>query len=129
MSLISAQALARHHHIEESQVARVEWLADEGRDVEAVDLLATINARDRNPASEIRLVDLRARAAASYTTGVARSPWPPVYPDPFPALDRHIPAVDVEQLTTDMLGGRSPTTAASSCAACSAKRTPPSSAT
>ena len=85
-------------------VDRVESLADAGRVVEAVDLLAAINARGRNPASEIRLLDLRARAAAC-PAGVGRSPWPPVYPDPFPALDGRIPEVDAEQLTTDTLAG------------------------
>jgi ectoine hydroxylase-related dioxygenase (phytanoyl-CoA dioxygenase family) len=87
-----------------TDLERVESLADAGRVVEAVDLLAAINARRREPVSEIRLVDLRARAAAA-TTGVGRSPWPPVYPDPFPALDGRIPEVDAEFLTTETLAG------------------------
>jgi hypothetical protein len=89
----------------DQQLARVEQLADAGRTVEATDLLAALNARDRDPASAIRLVDLRARAAATYETGAGRSPWPPVYPDPFPDLDRQIPEVDAPQLTSEVLAG------------------------
>jgi hypothetical protein len=89
----------------DEQLARVEQLVDAGRTVEATDLLAALNAHDRRPASEIRLVDLRARAAASYESGAGRSPWPPVYPDPFPDHDRQIPEIGASQLTTEMLAG------------------------
>lgn len=85
--------------------AEVDRLVAEGRIVDAVDLLATAYREHRQPADAVRLVDLRHEASASLASGPGRSPWPPVYDDPFPGVSGRLPAVDRAELTTDVLGG------------------------
>ena len=86
-------------------IARVEWLSDQGRHVEAADLLAVMNARTPRPGWEIKLIDLRAAAAASYDSGPGRSPWPPECADPIPDVERRIPELGAAELTADVLSG------------------------
>jgi hypothetical protein len=87
------------------QLSAVDRLVDQGKLTEAVDLLASINRSASDPATQIALVDLRARAAADYTAGSGRSPWPPVYADPFPDTVGEIPEIAAVELTADILGG------------------------
>lgn len=86
-------------------LASVDRLEAEGKLVEAVDVLAAVNAHGPDPAIEDRLVDLRHRAAKSVDPGPGRSPWPPTYRDPFPELTGQVPEVPAAQLDTEMLGG------------------------
>ena len=85
-------------------LARVEELTVEGRDVEAVDLLATINGATGGPLRRSGWwTSALEQPWATWRAG--RSPWPPVYPDPFPGCDRQICEVGAQQLTTDILAG------------------------
>jgi hypothetical protein len=83
----------------------VNALVDEGRLPEAVDLLADLVRRDHDPADEVSLIDLRAKAAANLSPGAGRTPWPPEYADPFPGVVGRIPEVPASELTSEILGG------------------------
>jgi hypothetical protein len=87
------------------QLSAVQRLVEQGKLTEAVDLLARINRSAPDPATQIALVDLRARAAADCTAGSGRSPWPPDYADPFPDTVGEIPEIAAVDLTTSVLGG------------------------
>lgn len=86
-------------------VAGAEALVERGELAAAVDLLAAANRRRRDPAWEIRLVDLRLAGASERGRGAGREPWPPVYDDPFPGHAGSVPVVDRNALTTEVLGG------------------------
>lgn len=73
--------------------------------VEAVDALAAANRRAPDPALETALVALRHDAAVSVPRSAGRSPWPPVYADPFPEVSGRLPEVAAAELTTEVLGG------------------------
>ncbi|MEJ7582479.1 MAG: phytanoyl-CoA dioxygenase family protein [Acidimicrobiales bacterium] len=57
------------------------------------------------PSSSLRLIELRLAAAAALEAGSGRSPWPPTYPDPFPALVGSPPEITGADLDTEVLGG------------------------
>jgi hypothetical protein len=80
-------------------------LEAEGQIVEALEAMVEANRLEPDPAREIRLRDLRIRAAEALEAGPGRTPWPPTYPDPFPHLAGSIPEVQAAELTADVLGG------------------------
>jgi phytanoyl-CoA dioxygenase PhyH len=88
-----------------SAANQVDRLVDEGRILDAVDALATAYRTTRDPADAIRLVDLRHEAFATLEARTGRSPWPPTYDDPFPAVSGRLPEVEAPDLTTEVLGG------------------------
>jgi hypothetical protein len=71
----------------------------------AVDLLAAANRDAPDPAVEIRLVELRREAARGRRTGEGRTPWPPGYADPFPAVEGALPEIGRDGFATDVVGG------------------------
>ena len=75
-----------------------------GRLAEAVDGLTELRTDD-DPVLDIRLRDLRARAAASWDAPCGLAAWPPVHPDPFPHVVGRLPEVDLGNLTAEILGG------------------------
>jgi hypothetical protein len=79
-------------------LAAAEKLVDEGRFLDAVDLLTEANRRERDAAIEVRLVSLRHDAYAE----LDRSPTPSPWPDDAP-LDRAgeepLPPIDAGELT------------------------------
>jgi len=85
--------------------ARIEDLIVARRLEEAVDELAAAARRAEDPERLIRLVDLRAAAAAAHVPSTGRTPWPPPYPDPFPRLRGEVPEIPASELTSDVLGG------------------------
>lgn len=87
------------------ELAPVDRLVAEGRLVDAVDALAPISSARREPALDIRLVDLRHDAAAALVPGPGRPDWPPTYADPFPDVAGRVPEAEAGQLSTDLLGG------------------------
>lgn len=80
-------------------------LADDGRVVEAVDLLLAAYEENPTPRGERALRDLRLRAAADFVPGSGREDWPPAYPDPFPGLVGSLPEVPSDELTSEVMGG------------------------
>ncbi|MEO6317410.1 MAG: phytanoyl-CoA dioxygenase family protein [Acidimicrobiales bacterium] len=87
------------------RVAVIDDLEAAGKLVEAVDVLAVLNRERRGAEFEVRLVDLRARAAAGWEPGGGRTPWPPAYADPFPELKGSIPEIDRSLLNEKTMGG------------------------
>lgn len=83
----------------------VDDLVAAGRLIEAVDELAARNRRHPNGTDEIALIELRRAAAASIEAAESRTPWPPVYPDPFPETRGTMVEIDVGGLGAAMLGG------------------------
>ena len=84
---------------------RAEELVAAGRVVDAVDLLADADRHGRDPALEQRLIQLRRDAAADFAAGSGRSPWPPVYDDPWPDVVGALPEVAAAELDLARLGG------------------------
>lgn len=80
-------------------------LVESGQLTEAVDELAARNRQRPNEADEIRLIELRRMAAATNPSASSRSPWPPRYADPFPAVRGTMVEIDVEDLDAAALGG------------------------
>jgi hypothetical protein len=80
-------------------------LVEERRFVEAVDLLAAANREAPDPDLEVRLIDLRHEAAKTYDAGAGRSPWPPIYADPFPDVAGVLPEIRASDLSANVLGG------------------------
>lgn len=89
----------------DDELALLERLVQQERFTEAVDHLAEVNHRRRDPGLDIRLVELRHIAARSMPIGPGRSPWPPAYEDPFPEVAGRLPEVEAGGLTTGVLGG------------------------
>ena len=85
--------------------AEVDELIAAGRLIDAVDLLADLDRSHPDPVDDLRLVDLRHRAAAELADGPGRDPWPPRYADPFPDVVGRLPEIDATQLSTEVLGG------------------------
>lgn len=83
----------------------VEAMVAAGQLIEAVDRLRELNRQHPDPATSIRLVDLRHQAAAELDPGSGAETWPPVYPDPFPEVSGQIPEIDASALSTEVLGG------------------------
>ena len=88
-----------------NRIDEAEQLAAQGRFVDVLDLLAAENRVESDPELELRLIDLRFRAAETYDAGPGRTPWPPDYSDPFPDLVGKLPEIPASALTTDILGG------------------------
>jgi hypothetical protein len=88
-----------------SALARADALAIDGRTVDAVDRLAAVAGVGLDPALVTRLLELRYEAACSMDPGPGRSPWPPAYQDPFPAVAGRVPEVDISALSADIMGG------------------------
>jgi hypothetical protein len=82
-----------------------EQLLRDGRVVDALDRLAAANRERRDRAIEIRMLDLRHRAASSLPTGPGRAPWPPAYDDPFPDVVGRVPEVGCADLSAEVMGG------------------------
>jgi hypothetical protein len=85
--------------------AEIELLVAAGRPVEAVDVLAAAYRERPQPADAIRLVDLRHEAYPALAALPGRSPWPPVYDDPFPEVAGRLPEIHAPELTAELLGG------------------------
>ncbi|MEO6629463.1 MAG: phytanoyl-CoA dioxygenase family protein [Aquihabitans sp.] len=88
-----------------ADIEAVAQLIAESRFVEAVDALAEANRRERHPDLEVALIALRHRAAATTAATAGRSPWPPVYTDPFPDVVGYLPEIPAAELTAELLGG------------------------
>lgn len=88
-----------------ADVEAVAQLIAESRFVEAVDALAEANRRERHPDLEVALIALRHRAAVATAPTAGRSPWPPVYADPFPDVEGYLPEIPAAELTAELLGG------------------------
>ncbi len=86
-------------------LAGAEELVMAGRLVDAVDLLASANHSDPDPAIALRLIELRRDAARDYAAGPGRSPWPPAYEDPWPELVGALPELAAADVDVDRLGG------------------------
>lgn len=71
---------------------------------EAVRLLVEANRSHPDPELELRLVDVR-HAAVDLVASSGRTPWPPVYPDPFPGVAGRVPEMKAGDLSEDALGG------------------------
>ena len=77
----------------------------EGRLRDAIAAWTSVNQRDPDPEVEERLVRLRCELALSHPGGAGPEQWPPEFDDPFPDLEGRVPAVDVADLSTELLGG------------------------
>jgi hypothetical protein len=88
-----------------STLSAADELVRVGRVRDAIDRLADANRARRDPAIEIRLLQLRQDAVCSLDRSSARSPWPPVYDDPFPETVGCLPEVHVADLNAEVLGG------------------------
>jgi len=88
-----------------NRIDEAEQLAAQGRFADALDLLAAENRVAADAELELRLIDLRFRAAEAYDAGPGRTPWPPEYSDPFPEVVGKLPEIPATALTTDLLGG------------------------
>jgi hypothetical protein len=74
-------------------------LVDEGRFLDAVELLTEANRRERDAEIEMRLVGLRNEAYAELDRSPTESPWPAS--DPLPAAgDEPLPPIDRNELTS-----------------------------
>jgi hypothetical protein len=91
----------------DSELIRAERLVREGRLADAVAALADQARRNPDSPVAIRSVDLRRKAAIAYSAeaGPGRSPWPPLYPDPFPDVAGTLPEIEASMLTADVMGG------------------------
>jgi hypothetical protein len=90
---------------EPDALAAADAMVAEGRLTDAVDVLAAQHRAAPSPDVQIRLLDLRARAAHELEPGPGREPWPPTYDDPCPGAAGTIPRIGREQLTPEVLGG------------------------
>lgn len=88
-----------------SVLSEADELVRAGRVRDAVDRLAGANRARRDPAIEIRALQLRQDAASSIDPCLGRSPWPPVYDDPFPDAVGFLPEVHVTDLSAEVMGG------------------------
>ena len=91
--------------LERDDIAAAEALAAQGRYVDAVEALAAANRAERDPAVEIRLVELRFLAASRAEAPGGRAEWPPAYADPFPDVHGQVPEARADELTTELMGG------------------------
>ncbi len=73
--------------------------------VEAVDLLAALDAERPSAETKVRLRDLRYQAGESLRTTEGRADWPPQYEDPFGADCGPIPEITRDQLDVATIGG------------------------
>jgi hypothetical protein len=86
-------------------LTEVDRLVGEGRLVEAVDALATANREAPGAGLDIRLLDLRRKAAQVVHGGPGRAPWPPAYDDPFPGVAGRLPEISAAELGPAVIGG------------------------
>jgi hypothetical protein len=86
-------------------LAQADSLADEGRFLEAVELLAEANRRSRDFEIEKRLVRLRNLAYEELDRSPTESPWPDDAPRPRDA-DEDLPAVSRDELTPELVRDR-----------------------
>jgi hypothetical protein len=82
-----------------------EGLVEAGRVLDAVRLLTRANRASGDPAIEVRLVELRHRAFTELPDTSPYDTWPRTLPDPFPDTVGAPPEVDLEGLSSDVLGG------------------------
>lgn len=87
----------------DDRLAEVDRLEEGGDAVGALDALVALN-RD-HPSTELqhRLIALRHRAAEGFASQ-PRSPWPPVFDDPFPDVVGVIPEIPAAELTAEIMG-------------------------
>lgn len=71
--------------------------------VEAVDLLAAANRSGPTAELQVRLVELRHRAAQAFRPR-GRHPWPPSFADPFPDLIGRPPEIERDALRGEVMG-------------------------
>lgn len=81
---------------------RARQLADEGRAIEAIEVLSAANRAKRNAKVEAELV--RLRHVAFHEVEPAATPWVD-HPDPFPDLQGRIPEIGRDELSAAVLGG------------------------
>jgi hypothetical protein len=86
-------------------LSEADVLAGAGRVADALDLLVDANRRRRDPAIELRVIQLRRDAVPPSDPARGRTPWPPHYDDPFPEVVSVLPEVDVADLTVEVAGG------------------------
>jgi hypothetical protein len=87
------------------ELLEADEVAADGRFLAAIDLLTAANRRERDPAIEARLVELRYDAFGEVGSSAAREPWPPSYPDPFPEVHGRPPEVAADHLDASVMGG------------------------
>lgn len=98
-------ASAARPSVDASTLRRVDELVAQDRPDVAVDVLAAAAREGGDPATLVRLRDLRRQAAHRGPTPAGRDQWPPLYDDPFPEVDGQIPEIGPDGLTTEILGG------------------------
>jgi hypothetical protein len=106
-----ARSAGREHQADPADATDASALADAdhlvrtGRVREALDRLIDANRARRDPAIELRVIALRREAVPATDAAAGRSPWPPVYDDPFPDAVGRLPEVSVDDLSADVVGG------------------------
>ena len=84
-------------------IADVDRLLDDGDAVAALDALVAQNRAHPSSELQVRLIELRHQAAASYRPE-GRRPWPPAFEDPFPDVVGRPPEIEAHQLDGALLG-------------------------
>jgi hypothetical protein len=92
-------------HATASILEEAEELSRAGRPVDAIDRLVAASREHRDPTIEIRLLRFREEAARAVEPEAGRSPWPPVYEDPFPDVVGRVPEIELAELRADVMGG------------------------
>jgi hypothetical protein len=88
-----------------SILAEADELSRAGRPADAIDALVAASREHRDPAIEIRVLRFREEAARSVEPEAGRSPWPPLYEDPFPDVVGRVPEIQLAELRADVMGG------------------------
>jgi hypothetical protein len=91
----SISALSERAHADEA----------DGRLRDAVSAWTEVNRLHPDPDVEERLVRLRCELALGQARGSAPDQWPPTVDDPFPDVEGRVPDIDVDDLTSEVLGG------------------------
>ena len=84
-------------------IADVDRLLDDGDAVAALDAAIAQNRANPSPELQVRLIELRHQAAASYRPD-GRRPWPPTCEDPFPDVVGRPPEIEAHKLDGALLG-------------------------
>jgi Phytanoyl-CoA dioxygenase (PhyH) len=84
-------------------IAEVDRLVQDSDAVAALDALVAMNRAHPSPELQVRLIELRRRAAEAHRPA-GRSPWPPECDNPFPEVVGRPPEVAARELDGALLG-------------------------